>query len=96
MSNKVLKKEKKEKTFLYGVLENVPSIDEDKFKEKVCEVIIWSEKQWRHRLYQITPITISEIILVRRLYLAYKENKVNFFSSSITDYDYQVLYSQQL
>jgi hypothetical protein len=96
MSNKLSKKEKKEKTFLYGVLENIPGIDANKFKEKVCEVLIWTDKQWGHRLYPITPITNAEISLVTRLYLAYRENKINFFASSISDYDYQSVYTQQL
>ncbi len=91
-----MKLPKKEKSFLYGVLENVPLIDAKAFKDKVCEILLWTEKQWGHRLYAITPISNAEISLVTRLFLAYKENRGVFFDSSILDYNYEKQYLKKL
>ena len=86
---KLPKKEKKEKTFLYVIVENIPAVDTQQFKEKVCEVLKWTEKKWTARYYGITDVSNAEISLVNRLFLAYKENKTAFFNSTITDYNYQ-------
>lgn len=86
---------KKEKSSLYQVFENVPLVDSDVFKNKVCEILVWTEKQWRHRYYSITPITNAEIALVRRLFLAYKNDKDLFFSSTFDTYNYQNNYKEQ-
>lgn len=87
---------KKEKSFLYGVLENVPLIDSKAFKDKVCEILLWTEKQWGHRFYAITPISNAEISLVTRLFLAYKEDRNLFFASNILDYNYEQQYLNNL
>lgn len=81
--------QKKEKSFLYSVVENIPSVDTQQFKEKLCEVLEWTEKKWTTRYYGYTQVSNAEISLVNRLFIAYKENRKTFFKSTINDYNYQ-------